>query len=166
MAVKTQKLCPMEVQTGVIIDIRVRSDYVDYFNIPEIAGDVDRPLVLKKRAAHTRTIYPTGLGDGAGVGVNVGEAKWYGLDKEPLRNGTALKIIKVPSELVTVKGAIRYATIHIPNGITNGIIANWINTKFLSHPPTFFLTPSGIQHPVNISYTGDPNPDQDGPNPT
>lgn len=109
--------------------------------------------------------FPLQIGVTAYVNVRSDYVEYFGIvvpnqadliKIRPPRRGVGKKIL-VPSELFAAKGSFRYATIHVPNQANLVQVAVWINTKFVSHKPNYFLTPSGQRHLVNIALSADTN---------
>jgi hypothetical protein len=133
--------------------VNVRSDIIGYFNVPTAATSLTP--VLKTRAAYTYS-KKNGLGDATGTPKTVEKSEWYDLPTAP-RRGTG-KSIRIPTELKTDKGTLRFITLRFPSGATNLAISNWIAEYFKAHTPSYFITPSGTRYPVSDVTLADLNP--------
>lgn len=153
------KLIPMDIGSGRTIQIPVRSDVVDYFNITgAAAGTAALTPTLRRRKAYTRQRYASPVATAPQAGdVNVEAATWFAISTAGL-NINVGKLIKIPTEILTAKNNIRYVSLRIDARATNVAIAVWINSRFSSKKPGYFILPAGGRFPTNIASVADVNP--------
>lgn len=155
----------MNLGSGRTVQINVSKAIKDYFNITASAATTSQ-ATLRKRKAHTRRVFNR---DTLDVTVKsqagVRDAEWYDTKNQRGRRGSG-KLIKIPTELpynaAAPSSGFRLVSTRVPATATNYVIANWINTKFTAHKPSYFLTPSGVKYPVNVPAQADPNPGNTG----
>ena len=159
-------LVPIDIGSGRTTNVVVTGDQADYFNITGAVStsDDDGTAITprqRERAAHTRSVYSS-VTDATPREITVGRSIWYDTPTASTRF-TQGKAIKVPTAMTTTRGNVRFTTIHMPAAATNLAIARWINTKFTAHKPSYFLTPAGARHPVNVAAPpgADVNPGND-----
>jgi hypothetical protein len=159
-------LVPIDLGGGRNSVVQVNGDQVDRFNIlGAVAGAGDgtteiQPQIVTRRGGGTRYIY-NGANDTSpesrvqsssrSVRVRTIENKF--------KKG---KEIKVPLGLRTPNGNERFTTFHFPAAASHYVIAVFIKTKFRANKPSYFLTPSGARHPVNVAVLPDLNPRDTG----
>jgi hypothetical protein len=141
--------------------VRIPGDVIDYFNIPKPTAAAEE-MITRSRAGHRRTIYK-GMDDLVGKQITVDASTW----QAPVRaakGGITGKIVKIPTEKKTVKGNIRFVTLHFPSTATVGAISNWIFEKCVVNKPTYFFH-NNNRYSV-LKATGDVNPGEGTTAPT
>lgn len=153
---------------GEVYKIYIRRDVADYFSLDEADDATESKKVT--RSSHSRTIYKQGL-TAKGVTTTV-KVKATDIFYEPGRRNKKLggQTIKVPTEEytnpvkvetanakgATLKGALRFVSINIPQGARNIDIARWIRTKFTTRTPDYFITQAGARFSTLLTVPAPP----------
>jgi hypothetical protein len=140
--------------------VKVPADVVKYFSIPKPTAAQEEMKTIN-RAQYKRQVY-SGLDDIVGKAVTVRAATW----KAPVRaakGNVQGKTVKIPTELKTVQGSVRFVTLHFPSTATTGAISNWIYEKCVTKKPTYFFH-NGNRYSV-LKAVGDVNPTPAAPAP-
>ena len=158
-------LVSMDLGAGRTTTVQVSGDQVDRFNIVGAsstagAGTPIEPQLVVRRGGGTRYIY-NGANDTAPESRVQGSTRSMRVPTISNRFKKG-KEIKVPLGMRTPNGNERMTTFHLPSAASNYAIAVWIKQKFRANIPSFFITPSGSRHPVNVTIVPDINPRDSG----
>ncbi|MGL4620702.1 hypothetical protein [Chroococcidiopsis sp.] len=165
MALNPYKDVPMIINGVMVALLHIRQDQIKYFNI---TVDPIPPATPRTRKSHSRIKRSTRLDDTAGTTTTTVRSSNYDYSPSKRTLGRGGKAIKVPTELTSTppsqagqanpQTSTRMTVIRFPNKVTNSQISSWINTKFTSHKPTRFFTPSGVPYPVRAGVAPAPSP--------
>ncbi len=150
----------MNIGSGRIIYLIVPGAIIDYFGV--VVSAVPAESFLRKRKAHTRRVRNRqALNDTIVDTVAVRGSEWY--DTRNRNSGGIIgKLIKIPTQLRADPGVptspIRLVSMRVPAAASNYAIAQWINTKFVSKKPSYYVTAGGVLYPTNVPTQADPNP--------
>lgn len=153
----------MNIGSGRIIKIAVPYGIAQYFGIAPSTTAESSPL--KTKEAYTRTQRSKDdLSSTVVKSVTVPRSEYYGA--KYVRGGSGVgKLIKLPTDVLmrpgTVDSPVRIVSMRVPAVATSYVISQWINTKFTSHKPTYYISAAGVLHPVNVQTQADPNPGND-----
>jgi hypothetical protein len=115
--------------------VKVPGDVMNYFGILAPTTGAEE-MITRKRKASTQTRY-SGLDDRTGKSVTVSASTW----KSPVRaaKGTTGKPVRIPTELKTPEGNIRFVTLRFPAGAEVGQISGWLFEKIVKNKPSYFI---------------------------
>lgn len=167
------QLYPMVLNNIYIGMLSLRSDQVDYFNIPDQSpAEKDIVQYIGSIKAHKRNIHSNRLDDTAPTRVkSIERVAAVARQRGKSALGRGGKPYKVPTELTsipattsTAQGAparqpmIRFTTFRFPGAASNAEISLWLNTKLVAHKPTYFLTPAGKSYAISSRAVPAPSP--------
>lgn len=159
------ELVTMDIGSNRLINISVPYKIIEYFGIVSGGVAVAQPY-LRKRKPYIRKVRSSTLNDTIVKTISVEGAEWQDI-RTPSTQGVMGKLIKIPTQLHAIAGdptsPIRLVSMRIPSIATNYVIAMWINQRFVSKKPTYYITSSGGKYPVNVANVVDPNPGNDAP---
>ncbi|WP_009631023.1 hypothetical protein [Synechocystis sp. PCC 7509] len=150
----------MNIGSGRTIHVVVPQKIITYFGIAVSATPIEG--YLRKRKAYTRKVRESGALNDRVVRVAAVEgAEWY--DSRGANSGGIIgKLIKIPTQLradpAVATSPIRLVSLRVPAAASNYAIAQWIKGKFVSKPPGYYITNSGVLYPTNVPVQADPNP--------
>ena len=115
--------------------VKVPGDIMKYFGILAPTTGAEE-MITRKRKAHDRKQFK-GTDDKTGTVVTVRATTF----KTPVRapKGTVGKIVKIPTELKTATGNIRFVTLRFPSGAEVGQISGWLFEKLVTRKPSYFI---------------------------
>lgn len=157
----------MNIGSGRIMRIAVPYGIANYFGIAPAPAAPAEPLKIKE--AYTRTQRSRDdLSSTAVTTVTVGRSEYYG--RKYVSGGRGVgKLIKIPTQVEMKPGVVgspfRIVSMRVPAAASGYVISQWINTKFTTHKPTYYITESGAQYATNVATQTDPNPGNN-PSPT
>jgi hypothetical protein len=125
----------MELRGTATAGVRLPADVIAYFGITRPVGTAEA-MQLRERDPYSRRVY-NGAGDTTGKVSTVRGSSWEVPVKAP--KGVSGVAVRIPTELKTAKGKIRYVTVRFPQKATVGDISNFIFEKFLTHKPKHFI---------------------------
>lgn len=135
--------------------VRVPADVMAYFGIAKpVAGQEE--MVTRRRKAYQRANYKGGLTDTTPTTIGVKASSW----KTPVRaaKGATGTNVRIPTELRTTNGNLRFTSLNFPGAASVGAISNWLATVTTVHKPTYFVH-NGNKYAV-LKAVGDVNPDE------
>lgn len=160
------------VLNGVFIGIvNLRSDQVNYFNIPEpTAAELEFLKYTGSIAAHSRKIRSSRLDNTTGnKTVTVDKKNGIARERGKTAKGRGGKPIKVPTELVNTpaprpstspggtvinRSVPVYTTIRFPGSASMGEISAWLHLKLVGKKPKSFQSPAGKTYAVSPLVAG------------
>jgi hypothetical protein len=140
---QSASVLPIDLRGTTTAGVRVSADIMKYFGIVAPTASTEE-MQVRTRGLHSRKIYD-GLTDTVKKTATVKASTW----ETPLQGakGVSGTAVRIPTELKTAKGAIRFVTLRFPGKATVGDISNFIFEKFVTRKPTYFLH-GGVKYAV------------------
>lgn len=161
---------PMVLNNVFIGMISLRSDQINYFNIPP-ATEEELKFVkyVGSIAGHTRNIRSRRLDSGSTTRpITVEKTNGISRDRGKIIKGRGGKPFKIPTQLVNTptsppntsgtstprRSTPVYTTIRFPGNASIGEVSAWLYAKLTAKKPTTFQSPSGKAYALSPLATG------------